>query len=75
MLIADLRSVNQDTTHSKLISVFKNLNAAWDPKDIMPPYIDTIANFFPANVMKKSSMLSSAPAVNKTHPSSARPRK
>ena len=74
MLIADLRSVNQETTHSKLISVFKNLNAAWDPKDIMPPYIDTIANFFPANVMKKSSMVP-APSVNKTHPATAKLRK
>jgi len=57
MLIADLRAVNQESSHSKLSTTLKNLNTAWDPKDIMPPYIDTIANFFPANIMRKQVVL------------------
>jgi len=53
VLIADLRAVNQETPHAKLISTLKTLNQCWDPKDIMPPYIDTISNLIPTNIMKK----------------------
>lgn len=54
ILIADLRAVNQDVTHSKLISTLKTLSQQWDPNDVMPPYIDIISNFFPANIMRKN---------------------
>ena len=53
LLIADLRALNQDITHNKLFSTLKTLNQSWDPNDVMPPYIDIIANLFPANIMRK----------------------
>lgn len=55
ILIADLRAVNQDVTHNKLISTLKTLSQNWDPNDVMPPYIDIISNFFPANIMRKNT--------------------
>ena len=57
MMIADLRAVNQDIAHSKLISSLKNLNAKWDPKDVMPPYIESVANIFPANIMRRPAVI------------------
>ena len=57
MMIADLRAVNQDVSHSKLISTLKNLGGKWDPKDVMPPYIDIVANLFPANIMRKPAVI------------------
>ena len=56
MIIADLRAVNQDQTYSKLNSTMQNLCSKWDPKDIMPPYIDCIAGLFPANIMRKQNL-------------------
>ena len=56
MLIADLRAVNQETQYSKLISTLKTLNQSWDPNDAMPPHIDIISNFFPANIMRKPTV-------------------
>lgn len=57
MMIADLRAVNQDNPHSKLISTLKNLGGKWDPKDVMPPYIDVVAGLFPANIMRKPAVI------------------
>ena len=34
----------------------QNLCSKWDPKDIMPPYIDCIAGLFPANIMRKQNL-------------------
>ena len=56
MLIADMRAVVQDTHHGKVISIMNNLNSKWDAKDLMPPYIESIANYFPANIMKKNGI-------------------
>lgn len=57
MLIADLRAVNQEISHPKLVSTLKNLGSKWDPKDIMPPYIDVISGMFPANIMRRPTIL------------------
>lgn len=57
MLIADLRAVNQEISHTKLVSTLKNLGSKWDPKDIMPPYIDVISGMFPANIMRRPTIL------------------
>ena len=56
MLIADLRAVNQEPQYSKLISTLKTLTQSWDPNDVMPPHIDIISNFFPANIMRKPTV-------------------
>ena len=53
LLIADLRAVNKEIKHSKLVSSMNILNQNWNPKDIMPPFIQVISNLFAANVMKK----------------------
>jgi hypothetical protein len=57
MLIADLRAVNQEISHAKLVSTLKNLGSKWDPKDIMPPYIDVISGMFPANIMRRPTII------------------
>ena len=68
MMIADLRAVNQDIPHSKLLSSLQNLGSRWDPKDIMPPYIDFISGLFPANIMRKPAIIKTkAPATKGNH--------
>ena len=57
MVIADLRAVNQEIAFNKLISTLNNLGSRWDPKDIMPPYIDIISGLFPANIKRKPANL------------------
>ena len=54
LLIADLRAINQNTSHSKIMSTLKTLNQSWDTRDIMPPHNDVISGFFPANMMRKA---------------------
>lgn len=53
LLIADLRAVNKDIPHSKLALNLKTLCQSWDPKDIMPPYLEVISGLVPANIMRK----------------------
>ena len=57
MMIADLRAINQEQPYKKLISTLQNLGSKWDPKDIMPPYIEIISGLFPANIMKKAATI------------------
>ena len=64
MMIADLRAVNQESSHSKLISTLKNLGSKWDPKDVMPPYIDIVANLFPANIMRKPAVIKTGASLS-----------
>jgi hypothetical protein len=72
MMIADLRAVNEDIAHSKLSSSLQNLGNRWDPRDIMPPYIDFISGLFPANIMRKPAIIKSkAPALKSNNSSSA----
>ena len=59
MILADLRAVNQDMPYSKLVSSLQNLCNKWDPRDIMPPYIEFVAGLFPANIMKKPTIVPS----------------
>ena len=71
MLLADLRAVNQDMPYSKLVSSLQNLCSKWDARDIMPPYIEFIAGLFPANIMKKPTIIPSnkkgGPGTNGLH--------
>ena len=53
VMIADLRSVNQDQNYNKIHQVLKQLSLNWDQRDVMPPYIDVVSGMFPANVMRK----------------------
>lgn len=73
MLIADLRAVNQDNAHSKLMSTLKTLNSKWDPRDIMPPYVDHISGMFPANIMRKPAIISSGGGLSQPLGSKKRP--
>ena len=38
----------------RISSILNNLASKWNNDNINPPYIETIENFFPVNVMKKS---------------------
>ena len=53
LMLADLRAVNQDEHYSKISQVLERLSINWDQREVMPPYIDVIANMFSANVMRK----------------------
>lgn len=57
LLIADLRAVNQEQSHSKLTSTLNHLNTKWDQRDIMPPYVEVISGMFPANIMRKPAII------------------
>ena len=70
MVIADLRAVNQDIPQTKLLSSLQNLGSRWDPKDIMPPYIDFISGLFPANIMRKPAIIKTTKPVSKPSNSS-----
>ena len=59
MLIADLRTV-KGYPHEKLENALEELVSQWDPKDIIPPYIDKISEMFPENIMRK-------PIINNDH--------
>jgi hypothetical protein len=65
MMIADLRAMNQDITFNKLNNTLQNLGTKWDPKDIMPPYIEIISGLFPANIMKKDATIKKIKGLSK----------
>ena len=55
LMMADLRAVNQEENYSKISQVLDRLSKNWDQREVMPPYVDVIANLFSANVMKKTT--------------------
>lgn len=56
LLIADMRSVMEETSLTKLNSSMQTLNQKWNVKDVMPPFIDVISGLFPANIMRKPAI-------------------
>lgn len=54
------------------MSTLKNLNSKWDPRDIMPPYVDIISGMFPANIMRKPAILKNGATT--TQPASSKKR-
>ena len=63
-MLADLRAVNQDEHYSKISQVLDRLSINWDQREVMPPYIDVIANMFSANVMRKIGGGKTGPSKN-----------
>jgi hypothetical protein len=64
MVIADLRAVNQEVQHSKLATSMTNLGGKWEPRDVMPPFIESVANLFPANLMRRPTVLKAGQLSN-----------
>ena len=50
--VADLRAINSIHSLSKIQSSLQSLASKWDPREVMPPYIDTISGLFGVNLMK-----------------------
>ena len=65
LMLADLRAVNQDEHYSKISQVLDRLSINWDQREVMPPYIDVIANMFSANVMRKIGGGNTGPSKSK----------
>eukprot|EP00349_Pseudokeronopsis_sp_Brazil_P006817 CAMPEP_0202964338 /NCGR_PEP_ID=MMETSP1396-20130829/8415_1 /ASSEMBLY_ACC=CAM_ASM_000872 /TAXON_ID= /ORGANISM="Pseudokeronopsis sp., Strain Brazil" /LENGTH=67 /DNA_ID=CAMNT_0049686359 /DNA_START=223 /DNA_END=426 /DNA_ORIENTATION=- len=51
-VVADLRAVNTIYPMQKVQSAVLALAQKWDPKEVNPPFIETIAGMFSATVMK-----------------------
>jgi len=65
VVLADLRAVNTIYPMQKVQNAVLTLAQKWDPKDVNPPYIETIAGMFSGNVMKMSGQ-SGQPKPKKT---------
>eukprot|EP00347_Sterkiella_histriomuscorum_P008181 403346072 len=59
ILIADLRQVNGVQSWNKIQSTLQQLATKWDPREVMPPYLDTVSGMFNSSMMKMTNGTSS----------------
>jgi hypothetical protein len=70
LTIADMRSINQP--QGKLNSILKTLNSHWNNSEnstsLDPPYIESIAGHFSANIMRVSEKFSGTTELGHSPP-------